>query len=102
MPCRAASLALILAFIASPGFAAQTDAVATADVERMTPAQLRALQAKLDKERASSREQNAMLSRRVQELERRHLAQGAKKAELEARLADVRERLARLKEAQDN
>lgn len=102
MPARAARVALILAFAVLPaaGVAAEAAGATAADLERMTPAQLRALQAKLARERAASREQNAALSRRIQALERRNAAHAERKADLEARLAEVRERLASLQALQ--
>lgn len=107
MSCRLASVALLFALAADTVIAAETetnaapavDAVPTGDVERMTPAQLRAQLARLDRQRAATRDENAAAIRRIEELEQRNAAINAKKAEVEARLAEVLERLASLEAA---
>ena len=102
MSCRLASVALVFALAAHIGMAAGTEPAPAGDVDRMTPAQLRELQAKLDRQSAAARGENAALSRRIEELEQRNAALGAKKADLEARLADVLERLSRLEAPRAN
>lgn len=107
MSCRLASLALLFVLAADTVIAAESetkaapavDAVPTGDVERMTPAQLRALLAKLDGQRAVTRDENAAASRRIEELEQRNAALNAKKAEVDARLAEVLERVASMEAA---
>lgn len=110
MSFRLASIALLIALAADTGIAAETetdaapavDAVATGDVERMTPAQLRSLLVKLDRQRAATRDENAAAIRRIEELEQRNTALNAKKADVEARLAEVLERLASLEAVPKN
>lgn len=99
MSCRVASVALFFTLAVGTGIAAETDTVTAGDVERMTPAQLHALQAKLDRQRAAAHGENAALRRRIEELEHRNAAHGAKQADIDARLADVLERMASLKAA---
>ena len=98
MSCRLAPVALVLALATHTGVAAETEA-ATADLDRMTPAQMRAMKARLDRQSATTRGENEALSRRIGELEQRNAALGSKKADLEARLTDVLERLAKLETA---
>lgn len=105
MSCRLASVALFLFLAANAIFAAEIDAetaldgVPTVDVGRMTPAQLRALQARLDRQSAAIRDENAAASRRIEELERRNAALNAQQADVDARLSTVLERLASLEAA---
>ncbi len=105
MSCRLACVALFFALAADTVIGAETesvpavDAVPTGDVERMTPAQLRAQLAKLDRQRAATRDENAAAIRRIEALEQRNAVLNAKKAEVEARLAEVLERLATLEAA---
>jgi len=105
MSCHLASVTLLFVLAANTVIAAETeaapavDAVPTGDVERMTPAQLRALLAKLDGQRAVTRDENAAASRRIEELEQRNAALNAKKAEVDARLAEVLERVASMEAA---
>lgn len=104
MSCRLACVALFFAFAADTVIGAETkaeavpavDAVTAGDDERMTPAQLRAQLAKLDRQRAATRDENAAAIRRIEALEQRNAVLNAKKAEVEARLAEVLERLASL------
>ena len=88
---------MIFALATGAGLAAEAETVAAQDVEQMTPAQIRALQAGLEQENAATRGENADLRRRIEALEQRHAAREAKKAELEAKLAEVLEQLASLK-----
>jgi hypothetical protein len=99
MICRLAAVVLIFA-LATPVVAA--DNAASADVERMTPAELRKLQTELDRKSSVTREENAALNLRIQELEQANAALGKKKAELETKLADVLARLTALETARKN
>lgn len=102
MSCPVASVAFTFALVAGTGIAAETDAMPAQDVERMTPVQLRALQARLERRSAAARDENAALRRRIEELELRNAAHDAKNADLDARLARVQERLANLKAEHDD
>lgn len=97
MICRLAAAALLVALGVTPVVAA--DNAPSPDVERMTPAELRKLQTELDRKSAVTREENAALSLRIQELEQANVALGKKKLDLEAKLADVLARLAALETA---
>jgi hypothetical protein len=96
MSCRAARVAFVLALAAGSGIAAGADTAPDAPLDRMTPTQLRVLQATLDRDNAATREQNAALGKRLAALERDNAALRAEEAKLESRLAQVRERLAKL------
>lgn len=100
MSFRLAHVALVFAFATHSVWAA--DAEVAPDLDRMTPAQMRAMKAKLDRQGAAARGENEALNRRIEELEQRNAALGSKKADLEARLADVLARLAQLEAAPKN